>query len=153
MEKGCAGMEDDRRPSRRETGSQGHELSGLGIRGWEHLHRSVSAARRCKVNVEGLGCQGWLGPGRRVQTPHAEGTFRVERVKDASRRERTIRRLAQIEAASATALVTMPTTTWGLVLKEGARLSKQLRGELQYIRERQDGASMTLPEHSICLTW
>ena len=50
-------MEDDRRTSRRETGSQGHELSGLngeGIRGWEHLHRSVSAARWCEVNVEGL---------------------------------------------------------------------------------------------------
>ena len=51
--------------------------------------------------------------------------FSVERGKDESLRQYTTRRLAQIEAASAAALVTMPTTTWGTVLKEGARLSKQ----------------------------
>ena len=51
--------------------------------------------------------------------------FSVERGKDESLRQYTTRRLAQIEAASAAALVTMPTTTWGAVLKEGARLSKQ----------------------------
>ena len=51
--------------------------------------------------------------------------FSVERGKDESLRQYTTRRLAQIEAASASALVTMLTTTWGTVLKEGARLSKQ----------------------------
>ena len=49
----------------------------------------------------------------------------MERGKDESLRQYTTRRLAQIEAASAAALVTMPTTTWGTVLKEGARLSMQ----------------------------
>ena len=51
--------------------------------------------------------------------------FSVERGKDESLRQYTTRMLAQIEAASAAALVTMPTTTWGTVLKEGARLTKQ----------------------------
>ena len=53
--------------------------------------------------------------------------FSVERGKDESLRQDTTRRLAQIEAASAAALVTMPTTTWGTVpvLKEDARLTKQ----------------------------
>ena len=51
--------------------------------------------------------------------------FSVERGKDESLRQYTTRRLAQIEAASAAALVTMPTTTWGTVLKEGARLTEQ----------------------------
>ena len=51
--------------------------------------------------------------------------YSVERAKDESLRQHTTRRLAQIEAASAAALVTMPTTTWGTVLKEGARLTKQ----------------------------
>ena len=47
--------------------------------------------------------------------------FSVERGKDESLRQYTTRRLAQIEAASAAALV----TTWGTELKEGARLTKQ----------------------------
>ena len=51
--------------------------------------------------------------------------FSVERGKDESLRQYTTRRLAQIEAASAAALVTMPTTTWGTVVKEGASLTKQ----------------------------
>ena len=51
--------------------------------------------------------------------------FSVERGKDESLRQYATRRLAQIEAASAAALVTMPTTTWSTVLKEGARLTKQ----------------------------
>ena len=49
----------------------------------------------------------------------------MERGKDESLRQYTTRRLAQIEAASAAALVAMPTTTWGTVLKEGARLTEQ----------------------------
>ena len=51
--------------------------------------------------------------------------FSVERGKDESLPQYTTRRLAQIKAASAADLVKMPTTTWGTVLKEGARLSKQ----------------------------
>ena len=51
--------------------------------------------------------------------------FSVERGEDESLRQYKTGRLAQIEAASVAALVTMPTTTWGTVLKEGARLSKQ----------------------------
>ena len=51
--------------------------------------------------------------------------FSVERGKEESLRQYTTRRLAQIEAASTAALVTTPTTTWGTVLKEGARLTKQ----------------------------
>ena len=120
-------MKDDHGSSRRETGYQGHELFGLdgaSTRGCKNLHGSTSATRRCGANLEGLGRQGWLDPGRRDQTPPAESTFSVERGKDECRRQHTTRRLAQVEAASAAALVTMPTTTWGTVLKEGARLSK-----------------------------
>ena len=51
--------------------------------------------------------------------------FSVERGKDESLRQYTTRRLAQIEAASTASLVSMPTTTWSTVLKEGARLTKQ----------------------------
>ena len=51
--------------------------------------------------------------------------FSVEKGMDESLRQYTTRRLAQIEAASAAALVTMPTTTWGTVLKESAKLTKQ----------------------------
>ena len=51
--------------------------------------------------------------------------FSVERGMEESLRQFTTRKLAQIEAASVAALVTMPTTTWGTLLKEGARLSKQ----------------------------
>ena len=51
--------------------------------------------------------------------------FSVERNKDESLRQYTTRRLAHIEAASAAALVATPTNTWGTVLKEGARLTKQ----------------------------
>ena len=54
----------------------------------------------------------------------------VERGKDESLQQYTTRRLAQIEAASAAVLVTMPTTTLGTVLKEGARLTKQLEQNL-----------------------
>ena len=53
------------------------------------------------------------------------GVFSVKRGRDESLRQYTTRRLAQIVAASTAALVTMPTTTWCTVLKEGARLTKQ----------------------------
>ena len=51
--------------------------------------------------------------------------FNVERGRDESLRRYAARRFAQIEAASATALVTVPTATWGMVLKESARMSTQ----------------------------
>ena len=101
------------------------------MRGWKNLHGSTSTTRRCGVNFEGFGRQGRLDTGRRVQTPPAKGT--VQRGKRQGRVSATITRqegLAQIEAASAAALVTMPTTTWGTVLKEGARLSKQAEQNL-----------------------
>ena len=46
-----------------------------GILGWENLHGSPSAARRCGVNFEGLGCQGLLDPRGRVQASPPESTL------------------------------------------------------------------------------
>ena len=126
VEEGRSEVEDDHGSPCGETGYQGHELFGLdgaSIRGCKDLHGSTSATRCCGVNLEGLGCQGRLDPGGRVQTLLAQ--FSVERGEDESLRQYTTRRLAQIEAASAAALIAMPTTTWGTVLKEGARLTKQ----------------------------
>ena len=128
VEEGCSEVEDDHRSPCGEVGYQGHELFGLdgaGIRGCKDLRGSTSAARRCGVNPEGIGCQGWLDPGGRVQTSLRKALFSVERGKDESLRQYTTRRLAQIEAASTASLVSMPTTTWSTVLKEGARLTKQ----------------------------
>ena len=68
--------------------------------------------------------------------------FSVERGKDESLQHYTTRRLSQIEAASA-ALVNVPTTTWGTVLKEGARLSKQSEQNLSTLFEWQHGRSST----------
>ena len=81
---------------------------------------------RCGVNPEGFGCQGrgWIQEDE-SKLLLRKALFSVERGKDESLRQYTTRRLAQIEAASTAALVTMPTTTWGTVLKEGARLTKQ----------------------------
>ena len=78
--------------------------------------------------------------------------FSVERGKDESLRQYATRRLAQIEAASAAALVTMPTTTWGTVLKEGARLTKQSEQNLDTLLNGSTEL-MTLREHSTCWTW
>ena len=128
VEKGSYEVEDDHRSPCGETGYQGQELFGLdgaSIRGCKDLHRSTSATRCCGVNFEGLGCQGRLDPGGRVRTPPAKSPVQRGKRQDESLRQYTTRRLAQIEAASAAALVTMPTTTWGTVLKEGARLTKQ----------------------------
>ena len=118
-------MEDDHRSSCGEVGYQGHELFGLdgaGIRGCKDFRGSASATRRCGINPEGFGCQGWLDPGR--TSPNFSCERHCSAWKEA-KRQYTTRRLAQIEAASTAALVTMPTTTWGTVLKEGARLTKQ----------------------------
>ena len=61
-----------------EAVPQGHEHSGLdgtGLCGREALHRSPSAAQRCGVDFEGLGRQGRLDPGRRIQASLAKGTL------------------------------------------------------------------------------
>ena len=39
------------------------DWNGAGIRGWKNLHGSTSTTRRCGVNYEGCGRQGWLDPG------------------------------------------------------------------------------------------
>ena len=57
----------------------------------------------------------------------------VERGTDESLRQYTTRKLAQMEAASAAALVTKSTTTWGTVLMEGTRLSKQSEQNLNTV--------------------
>ena len=77
VEEGRSEVEDDHRSPCGETGYQGHELFGLdgaSMRGRKDLHGSTSATRCCGVNLEGLGCQGRLDPGGRVQTPLAKGT-------------------------------------------------------------------------------
>ena len=73
-----------------------------------------------------LDAKGWLDPGGRVQTSLAKGTVqRGKRAKrslcDNTRQEGWRKSRQPLQAA----LVTMPTTTWGTVLKEGARLTKQ----------------------------
>ena len=128
VEEGCSEVEDDHGSPCGETGYQGHELFGLdgaSIRGCKDFRRSASATRRRGINPEGFGCQGWLDPGGRVQTSLAKGTVQRGKRQRGVSATNTTRRLAQIEAAFTAALVTMPTTTWGTVLKEGARLTKQ----------------------------
>ena len=128
VEEGCSEVEDDHGSPCGEVGYQGNELFGLdgaGIRGCKDFRRSTSATRRCGVNPEGFGCQGRLDQEDESKLLLRKALFSVERGKDESLRQYTTRRLAQIEAASTAALVTMPTTTWGTVLKEGARLTKQ----------------------------
>ena len=133
VEEGRSEVEDDHGSSCGETGYQGHELLGLdgaSIRGCKDLHGSTSTTRRCGVNFEGLGRQvGWIQEDE-SNLLLRKALFSVERGKDESLRQYTTRRLAQIEAASAAALVTMPTNTWGTVLKEGARLTKQTEQNL-----------------------
>ena len=71
--------------------------------------------------------------------------FNVERGRDEFLRRYASRRFAQIEAASAAALVTVPTATWGMVLKESARMSTQSEQNLNTATFRlHDG----IPEHS-----
>ena len=128
VEEGCSEVEDDHGSPCGETGYQGHELFGLdgaSIRGCKDLHGNTSATRCCGVNFEGFGCQGrWIHEDE-SKLLLRKSLFSVERGKGESLRQYTTRRLAQIEAASTASLVTMPTTTWGTVLKEGARLTKQ----------------------------
>ena len=91
VEEGRSEVEDDHGSPCGETGYQGHELFGLdgaSIRGCKDLHGSTSATRCCGVNLEGLGCQGRLDPGGRVQTPLAKGT--VQRGKRQGRVSATI---------------------------------------------------------------
>ena len=120
-------MEKNHRPSGGEIGQQGHGFSGLGsasLCGRENLLGRSVAARRCGIDFGGLGR---LSGSRRTNPSFSfeKALSSVESGKDEPSRQYTTKRLAQIEAAEAAALVTMPTTTWGAVLKEGARLTKQ----------------------------
>ena len=127
MEEGRSEVEDDHGSPCRETGYQGHELFGLdgaSIRGCKDLHGSISATRAVE-SIKVLDAKaGWIQEDE-SKLLLRKALFSVERGKDESLRQYTTRRLVQIEAASTAALVTMPTTTWGTVLKEGARLTKQ----------------------------
>ena len=133
VEEGPSEVEDDHGSPCRETGYQGHELFGLdgaSIRGCKDLHGSTSATRCCGVNLKVLDAKaGWIQEDE-SKLLLRKALFSVERGKDESLRQYTTRRLAQIEAASAAALVTMPTTTLGTVLKEGARVTKQSQQNL-----------------------
>ena len=120
VEEGCIAMEKTTDHPVGKIGQQGHEFFGLdgasfcgreNLLGW-----SVAARRDAKA--------GWIQQDE-SKLLLRKALFSVERSKDESLRQYTTRRLAQIEAAEAAALVTMPTTTWGTVLKEGARLTKQ----------------------------
>ena len=124
VEEGCSEVEDDHGSPCGETGYQGHELFGLdgaSIRGCKDLHGNTSVESILKVLDAKAG---WIQEDE-SKLLLRKALFSVERGKDESLRQYTARRLAQIEAASTAALVTMPTTTWGTVLKEGARLTKQ----------------------------
>ena len=116
VEEGCSEVEDDHGSPCGEAGYQGHELFGLdgaSIRGCKDLRGSISATRRCGLNLEGFGCQGRLDPGGRVQTSLVTGT--VQRGKRQGRVSETIH-VKKVGADRG---------TWGTVLKEGARLTKQ----------------------------
>ena len=137
-------MEENHRPHGGETGQRGHELSGLdgaGFRGREDLFGSPL------LQLDGVDSilkvldakAGWIQEDE-SKLLLRKGLFSAERGTDESLRQCTTRRLAQIEAASAAALVTMPTATWGTVLKEGARLSKQSEQNLNALLEWQQGA-------------
>ena len=75
---------------------------------------------------------GWIQDDE-SKLPLRKALLSVERGTDESLRQYTTRKLAQMEAASAAALVTMPTTTWGTVPKEGTRLSKQSEQNLNTV--------------------
>ena len=105
-----------------------HSVEKLGTKVMNSLDWTVQANVDARISTEAL------------LQPDAVAVFSVERGKDESLRQNTTRRLAQIEAASAAALVTMPTTTWGTVLKEGARLTRQSEQNLSALFEWQHGA-------------
>ena len=110
----------------------------------------TSATRCCGVNFEGLGCQGRLDPGGRVQTPPAKGT--VQRGKRQGRVSATTH--DKKDGADRGGLRSRSgyhaNDTWGTVLKEGARLPKQSEQNLNTLL---NGSSTMLREHSTCWTW
>ena len=81
-----------------------------------------ATTRRRGVNFEGFGRQGLLDPGRRVQILLRKST--VQRGKRQGRVSATIhdKKVGADRGGFSSFLVTMPTTTWGAMLKEGARL-------------------------------
>ena len=115
-----------------------HPVEKLGIKVMNSLDWSVQAFVDARISAEALlqpdvvesilkvldAKAGWIQEDE-SKLLLRKVLFSVERGKEESLRQYTTRRLAQIEAASTAALVTMPTTTWGTVLKEGARLTKQ----------------------------
>ena len=128
VEEGRSEVEDDHGSPCGETGYQGHELFGLdgaSIRGCKDLHGSTSAIRCCGVNLEGLGCQGWLDPGGRVQTPPAKGT--IQRGKRQGRVSATIhdKKVGADRGSLRSRSGYHANNHLGKVLKEGARLTKQ----------------------------
>ena len=128
VEEGCSEVEDDHRSP----------VEKLGTKVMNSLDWTVQAFVDARISTEALlqpdtvesilrvldAKAGWIQEDE-SKLLLRKALFSVERGKDESLRQYTTRRLAQIEAASAAALVIMPTTTWGTVLKEGARLTKQ----------------------------
>ena len=115
-----------------------HPAEKLGTKVMNSLDWTVQAFVDARISTEALLqpdavesiLKVWDAKARWIQEDESKlllrkALFSVERGKDESLRQYTTRRLAQIEAASEAALVTMPTTTRGTVLKEGARLTKQ----------------------------
>ena len=105
-----------------------HAVEKLGTKVMNSLDWTVQAFVDARISAEALlqpdAVAGWIQEDE-SKLLLRKALFSVERGKDESLRQYTTRRLAQIEAASTAALVTMPPTTWGTVLKEGARLTKQ----------------------------
>ena len=136
---------------------------------WTKTPRGGQLVGQCKIILESLAGSGSLGVDGRISTeallqPDAvesilkvldaqagwiqedesklllrKALFRVERGKDESLRQYTTRRLAQIEAASAAVLVTMPTTSLGHSAEGRRTFVKAGRTEPQYTLERQHG--------------
>ena len=146
-------VEDDHGSPCGETAYQGHELFGLEVQAFVDARISTEAllhpdAVESILKVLDVKA-GWIQEDE-SKLLLRKALFSVERGKDESLRQDTTRRLAQIEAASAAALVTMPTTTW--CSAEGRRdVDKTVRKEPQHTLEWR--SSTTLREHSTCWTW
>ena len=115
-----------------------HPVEKLGTKVMNSLDWTVQAFVDARISTEallqpvavesifkGFGCQGRLVPGGRVQTPLAKGTVqrgkRQGRVCDNTRQEGWRRSRQPPQPLWLPWL----TTTWGTVLKEGVRLTKQ----------------------------
>ena len=123
-----------------------HPVEKLGVKVMNSLDWTVQAFVDARISAEALlqpdavesilkvldAKAGWIQEDE-SKLLLRKALFSVERGKEESLRQYTTRRLAQIEAASTAALFTMPTTTWGTVLKEGARLTKQSEQNLNIL--------------------